>query len=96
MDISYHSKWPYPPYPYLDQVIKNCPKAAETYMWLWAHKDKNQKVKLTSSDVLRHTMQNRRTFVHNCVMLARQGVLDIEYDKDAIKVEVVGWQDEME
>lgn len=86
--------WDYPPYPYVQQVIKNCPKAAETYFWLWAHKDPEYRIQLLSDEVVLFTLLPKRTFYNNCVLLARECLLNMARDQDRIEIELVGWSDE--
>ncbi len=86
--------WEYPPLPYLEHVLKNCPKAGLTYLNLWQKCDKNMRYSVPSDRIPYHTLQATAAFKHNLLLLVREGLISIhEGDKD-ISIELVDWEDD--
>ena len=83
----------HPPYPYMQIIAKNCHKAMDTYFWLWEHRDKKSRVELPFDEMMELTLKSRKTFTHDCIALAREGIVNVSFADDRIGVELVGWDD---
>lgn len=86
--------WEYPPLPYLEHVLKNCPKAGLTYLNLWQKRDKHMRYSVPSGQVPYHTLQSTAQFRHNLLLLVREGLISMHEDGKSIRVELVDWEDE--
>lgn len=94
MDIEKISPWKYPPYPYLESVAYHCPKATSTYMWLWAHKDKNHKLTLDISSIPYVTQHPKATFNNNLIWLVRERLINVKTKAGVHHIELVTWDEE--
>lgn len=85
--------WEYPPKPFLEQIVRHCPKAAETYFFLWENKDKNNRLILTKDDV---AFKHPVAFKDDLRKLSNEGLINFRENAGAIGVEVVDWEEEFD
>ena len=83
----------YPPYIFLEQVANHCHKATSTYLWLWKHKDKNNKVLVDSKKIPMITGQGTAQFNHNLLALARENLINYDKEDHLTEIEMVSWDD---
>jgi len=88
--------WDYPPLPYLEQVLNHCPRAAQTYLWLWTHSDENRRVRLRSSTIADVTMISRARFNNSLREIFREGLISFKEHLDIIEAELVTWDEDLE
>lgn len=82
--------WEYPPYPFLQQVLHHCPKAALTYWHLWKQKDKNNNVSMTNKDV--SYFKHPNAFKSDLRQLNIEGLISYDEDGGKISIEMVDWE----
>lgn len=88
--------WDYPPYPYLDQVALHCPNSVHLYMELWKQRDKNNCFKIYKNEIPNQTLLEKEKFFRRLRPLCREGLINIDEDPKVVKIEFVGWSDELE
>jgi hypothetical protein len=81
----------YPPYLYLSQVAKNCPKAVLTYMVLWQAMNKENKVDVYKKEVRNEYLISLSKFRHDLLMLVKEGLVSIDETPNVLHIELVGW-----
>jgi hypothetical protein len=86
---------PYPPEPYFDLILKNCPKAALLYKKLWKEKGVDFIVILDKERVESENVSTKR-FRHNLKLLLEEGMVSFLEDDYFYKIELLGWKDEDE
>jgi hypothetical protein len=84
-------KFDYPPYPYLSQVLKNCPKAGLTYLEIWKDRDQINKVHVYKKDVPSTYLSSLAKFRHDLLLLVKEALVNIEETPLVIHIELIGY-----
>lgn len=88
--------WDYPPYPYLHQVLSHCHKAGLTYMDLWKQRDDKNKVIVGKDEIRTKFLSTTHTFHHNLLLLAKEGLVNVDERPNSLIIELTGWDNEDE
>ena len=83
--------WDPPPYPFLKQVLSHCPKAADSYCYIWENRDKNGITTLTKEDMPYFVHKN--ALMASLKRLSKEGLLRYVEKDGEIFVELVQWED---
>ena len=86
----------YPPYPYLEQIVNHCPKAAALYLVLWKNRDKSNKLSVYKKDIQMEYLTSPVKFRNDLLQLCKEALISIDETPNVIHLELVDWQDEME
>jgi hypothetical protein len=86
---------PYPPEPYFDLILKNCPKAALLYKKLWKERNSDFTVVLDKERVHTENVSTKR-FRHNLKLLLEEGMVNFYEDDYYYNIELLGWKDDDE
>lgn len=86
----------YPPYPFLEQVANHCHKATAIYLWLWRHKNEENKVTLDNKKIPYLTGHGTAQFNHNLLALAKESLINYDKKDHLTEIELVGWDDILE
>jgi len=85
----------YPPAPYFNEVLVNCPQAATVYCRLWNKRDKENWFRIPKKLLSREFLLPSDTVNRHFMALCRRGfILDIKENNTTIDVELLGWDDE--
>ena len=84
-----------PPYPYLMQVLNHTPGIAASYVEIWRHKDKHDKVVVSKTQIRNQFLITATKFKNDCMALVREGLISLEQKGDdrfyTLHIDVVGW-----
>jgi len=84
-----------PPYAYLMQVLNHAPKVAASYIEIWRHKDKNNKLVVAKNQIRNQFLMAATKFRNDCMILVREGLIDLVQKGDdefyTLHIEVTGW-----
>ena len=84
-----------PPYPYLMQVLNHSANVAATYIEIWRHKDKNDRVVVSKPQIKNQFLVSATKFKNDCLVLVREGLINCEQKGDdgffTLVIDVVGW-----
>jgi hypothetical protein len=86
----------YPPYFYLEQILKHCPQAAFTYLQLWKKRDKDNKIHLDKKDIRLEFLKSRTKIQNELLLIVHEGLANIDETPKSIVIELVGWDEEAE
>ncbi len=82
------STYDYPPYPYLEQVLKNCPNSGSLYLKLWADRGVNNKLIIRKKQVQTEFLMTKPLWIDRINKLVAEGVVSYWETKDKIKFEI--------
>lgn len=86
--------WDYPPYPYLEQVLRHTPRSGLLYLELWRMQDEAGLV-LVEKELLEQTLlMHPMTFKCNLMGLCMEGVCSMRQNDEFYFVDMLGWDDE--
>lgn len=87
-----------PPYAYLMQVLNHSSKSAATYIEIWRHKDKQNKIKVAKNDIRDRFLIPAAKFRNDLLVLVKEGLVSVDQTGDddwyILNIEVIGWGDE--
>jgi hypothetical protein len=82
-----------PPLSFLKIVIKNCPHAALTYIMLWAKKDNNSRVRVTTNVIWKEFLMPHNKFKNHLLALSSEGLISFYVIDKLYDIEVVKWDE---
>jgi hypothetical protein len=91
----YEKSPPYPPYFYLAQIADHCPKALSTYLDLWRRKDDENKLNISKHDIRNEYLKTLTRFKNDCMLLAKECLINVDESPNFLSIELVGWEDEL-
>lgn len=84
-----------PPYAYLMQVLNHTPKVAASYVEIWRHKDKHDRLIVCKTEIRNKFLMTAAKFKNDCLVLVREGLINLEQRGDddfyTLHIDVVGW-----
>lgn len=83
--------WDYPPLPFLEQVLKHCPRAALLYIKLWQKKDKNHEVHGHLDPLTNLTGDTKTLFMNKVLDLVSEGLVSMNRTDKFICIQLVDW-----
>ena len=86
--------WDYPPYPYLELVLRICPRAGLIYLKLWNERDKYDSVVIFRDQVKTKFLMKTSMFLEKLMLLASEGLVCVEEHPNLLRIELTGWDDE--
>lgn len=85
-----------PPYLYLRQVLRACPKAALTYMDLWRHRDEENIVNAYKKDIKNDYHIHSNKFNHDLLQLVSEGLASITETPNVLHIRLTAWYEDEE
>lgn len=86
----------YPPQPYFEQILRNCPKCAEMYCQLWKEQNKTNNVKIPRSKIEEEYLMDYSKFLRCLRQLTREGLLGFKNINNIIHIDMTDWSVEFE
>lgn len=84
----------YPPPPYFDPVLEDCPLAAKTYTHIWRKKDHNNYFRVIKKGIWAEFLIHPHALRAQLMALCRKGLISIDETPTILTVEVVPWDEE--
>ena len=91
----YKSNSSCPPEGYLLEVARHCPRALETYIYLWKNKNAQDTVYIDKEEIRSKYMKTRTKFRNDLEMLSIEGVISVVDDDKRFEIELLNWDDEL-
>lgn len=85
-----------PPYAYLMQVLNHNPKSASTYIELWRHKDDDSRVTVAEDELRSRFLMTPTKFKNDLMVLVREGLVSVDERGNAMTIELVDFDCEMD
>jgi hypothetical protein len=79
---------------YLKQVLDHYPKSASTYIELWRHKDKNNKVVMSNEECRNMFLISPTKFRNDLLCLVREGLISVFEKGFKMTIEIVNFDEE--
>jgi hypothetical protein len=90
-----HSYEDFPPYPYFISVLRQCPRAAWTYILLWQAREEDQEIRVNRSEIMDSFFMSPTVFKNNLMFLVSLGILSVKEKKGQIyDIELVDFDEE--
>lgn len=86
----------FPPYLYLENVLEHCPKAGFTYLQIWKKRNHENKFSIEKSKVREAFLMSLAKFRHDLLLLVKEGLINIDENKENIAIEMVSWDTDAE
>jgi hypothetical protein len=89
--MSIQQLWDSPPYPFIEQIGKNCADALTTYLFLWSKKGKNNCAQITKEDISYRMHPNK--FKSDLRKLYNEALINFAEGGGLVSVEMIVWED---
>jgi hypothetical protein len=86
--------WDYPPYPYLEIVLKTCPKAARLYLKLWRDRDENHALIIDRKEIKKQFLLTPGALLDKLMLLAEEGLVCVYEHPTLLRIELTEWNDD--
>lgn len=81
--------WVYPPLPFLEQVLRHCPRSGLLYLKLWQEKNEECRCHFSKKDI--SNFMHPHAFSNALRKLCDEGLVSCNEGQNSLTIELVDW-----